>query len=68
MAVPGVFDLVEDDGKLLVDGAIARNVPVQEVKGRCAEHVIVVDVGTPLLKADEIHSLFDVVDQSSNLA
>ncbi|MEN2425127.1 patatin-like phospholipase family protein [Chromobacterium vaccinii] len=68
MAVPGVFDLVEDDNKLLVDGAIARNIPVQEVKGRCAEHVIVVDVSTPLLKADEIHTLFDVVDQSSNLA
>ncbi|XLM22892.1 patatin-like phospholipase family protein, partial [Chromobacterium piscinae] len=44
MAVPGVFDLVEDGGKLLVDGAIARNVPVQDVKGRCAKHVIVVDV------------------------
>ncbi|WP_434634990.1 patatin-like phospholipase family protein [Chromobacterium sp. CV08] len=68
MAVPGVFDLVEDDGRLLVDGAIARNVPVQDVKGRCAEHVIVVDVGTPLLKPDEIQTLFDVVEQSSNLA
>ncbi|AXE32068.1 hypothetical protein DK842_20505 [Chromobacterium phragmitis] len=68
MAVPGVFDLVEEDGKLLVDGLIARNVPVQDVKGRCAQHVIVVDVSTPLLKADEIHTLFDVVDQSSNLA
>jgi NTE family protein len=68
MAVPGVFDLVEDNGRLLVDGAIARNVPVQDVKGRCAKHVIVVDVGSPLLKADEIQSWFDVVAQSSNLA
>ncbi|UTH74024.1 patatin-like phospholipase family protein [Chromobacterium sp. IIBBL 290-4] len=68
MAVPGVFDLVEDDGHLLVDGAIARNVPVQDVKGRCAKHVIVVDVGTPLLKTDEIQTLFDVVSQSTNLA
>ncbi|WP_199152682.1 patatin-like phospholipase family protein [Chromobacterium sp. ASV23] len=68
MAVPGVFDLVEDNGRLLVDGAIARNVPVQDVKGRCAKHVIVVDVGSPLMKADEIQSWFDVVAQSSNLA
>ncbi|WP_158021069.1 patatin-like phospholipase family protein [Chromobacterium sphagni] len=68
MAVPGVFDLVEDDGRLLVDGAIARNVPVQDVKGRCAKQVIVVDVGTPLMKPEEIQTLFDVVAQSSNLA
>ncbi|WP_158253645.1 patatin-like phospholipase family protein [Chromobacterium alticapitis] len=68
MAVPGAFDLVEDNGQLLVDGAIARNVPVQEVKGRCAKRVIVVDVGAPLMKADEIQSWFDVVAQSSNLA
>lgn len=68
MAVPGVFDLVEEDGKLLVDGAIARNVPVQDVKGRCAKHVIVIDVGSPLLKSTEIQTLFDVVAQSSNLA
>lgn len=67
MAVPGVFDLVEDDGRLLVDGAIARNVPVQDVKGRCAKHVIVVDVSSPLLKANEIQSWFDVVAQSTNL-
>ncbi len=68
MAVPGVFDLVEDEGRLLVDGAIARNVPVEDVKGRCAKQAIVVDVGTPLMKPDEIQTLFDVVAQSSNLA
>ncbi|MTD33839.1 hypothetical protein GKE73_14925 [Paludibacterium sp. dN 18-1] len=67
MAVPGVFDLVEDQGRLLVDGGLARNLPVQEVKGRCADHVIVVDVSGPLLKPDEINSLFDVVAQTSNI-
>lgn len=68
MAVPGLFDLIEDDeGRLLVDGGLARNLPIQDVKGRCADHVIVVDVSTPLMKAGEIHSLFDVVAQTSNL-
>lgn len=67
MAVPGAFDLVEEDGRLLVDGMLVRNVPVQNVKGRCADDVIVVDVGTPLLKVDEIHSFLDVAAQQSNI-
>lgn len=67
MAVPGVFDLVEEEGRLLVDGMLIRNVPVQNVKGRCADEVIVVDVGTPLLKKEEIHNFVDVASQESNI-
>jgi NTE family protein len=67
MAVPGVFDLVELDGHLLVDGMLIRNVPVQNVKGRCADDVIVVDVGTPLLEKKDIRSFVDVADQQSNI-
>ncbi|GGY17370.1 patatin-like phospholipase family protein [Paludibacterium paludis] len=67
MAVPGLFDLVEYDDKLLVDGGVARNLPIQEIKHRCADRVIVVDVGTPPLKKDQINSLFDVVSQTSRL-
>ena len=33
MAVPGLFDLIEDDeGRLLVDGGLARNLPIQDVR------------------------------------
>ncbi|KZE35136.1 NTE family protein [Crenobacter luteus] len=67
MAVPGVFDLVETGGRLLVDGGLARNLPIREVKGRCADRVIVVDVSSPTLKKDEINSLFDIVAQTTNL-
>lgn len=67
MAVPGVFDWVQYDGHLLVDGGLAENIPVDQVKGRCASRVIVVSVGTPLMKKDEIQSLFDVVAQTSNI-
>lgn len=67
MAVPGLFDLVQYDNKLLVDGGLARNLPIEDIKGRCADRVIVVDVGTPLLKKEEIRSWLDVLDQSSNL-
>lgn len=66
MAVPGVFDLVETDGRLLVDGMLARNLPVSEAKS-CADVLIVVDVGAPLLKKDEIRSMLDVLNQTTNL-
>jgi NTE family protein len=67
MAVPGLFDPVSYDGRLLIDGGVARNLPIEDLKHRCADHVIVVDVGTPLMKADQIHNLFDVLAQTSNL-
>lgn len=68
MAVPGAFDLVELDGNLYVDGMFVRNLPVEEVKGKCADVVIAVDVGTPTLKANEIHSLLDIAAQAMNVA
>jgi NTE family protein len=67
MAVPGLFDPVTDHGRMLIDGGLARNLPVQDIKNRCADHVIVVDVSTPLLKPQQIRSLFDVLAQTSNL-
>ena len=45
MAVPGAFTPVEIDGRLLVDGGIVNNIPVDVVKGMGADIVIVVDVG-----------------------
>lgn len=68
MAVPGAFDLVELDGQLYVDGMFVRNLPVEEIKGKCADIVIAVDVGTPTLKANQIHSLLDIAAQAMNVA
>lgn len=64
MAVPGVFDLVEDQDRILIDGMFARNLPVENVKGVCADVVIAVDVGMPQRKRDSIRSLLDVADQT----
>lgn len=73
MAVPGVFDVVNEDGRLLVDGMFVRNLPVENLKektpGSCgADVVIVVDVGTPMLKPDEIRTFLDVAAQAMNIA
>jgi len=63
MAVPGVFSPMEIDGKLLVDGGIADNVPVDVVRAMGADIVIAVDVGSPLLKREQLKSLLDVTGQ-----
>ena len=47
---PGVFSPVEREGRLLVDGGIADNVPVDIARAMGVDVVIVVDVGFPLLK------------------
>ena len=63
MAVPGGLPPVERDGMLLVDGSVADNVPVDAARAMNADHLIVVDVGTPLLARDQITSFVSVLNQ-----
>src|SRR5581483_4025393 len=63
MSIPGVFSPMEIDGKLLVDGGIADNVPVDVVRAMGADIVIAVDVGSPLLKRGQLGSLLAVTGQ-----
>ena len=67
MAVPGGFAPVEIDGRLLVDGLVADNVPVSAVRAMGAKRVIVIDVGTPLLSRKDITSAGSVVGQLSSI-
>jgi NTE family protein len=46
MSIPGVFPPVEWDGHHLVDGYLARNLPVDVVRRMGADIVIAVDVGS----------------------
>lgn len=64
MAVPGLIAPVDHDGHKLVDGGLVDNLPVAEVRDLCkADVVIAVDVGSPLLKADEVGSLLTISAQ-----
>ncbi len=56
MSAPGVFAPVERDGRLLVDGGIAENLPIDVAREMGVDILIVVDVGTPLLKRDRLSS------------
>jgi predicted acylesterase/phospholipase RssA len=57
---------VEIDGKLLVDGGIANNLPINEARKLCADVVIAVNISTPPLKRSEITSRLSVAGQLVN--
>ena len=65
MSIPGIFKPVVMDQRVLVDGGLANQVPVDVVRAMGADVVIAVDVGTPLAALDEGASLFAIVDQIS---
>jgi len=57
MSAPGVFTPVERDGRLLVDGGISENLPIDLARKMGVDILIVVDVGTPLLSRDKLNSV-----------
>lgn len=61
---PTLLKPVEIDGRLLVDGGIVNNFPVDEVLAMGADIVIGIDVGDgKLLKKEEINTVIDVLNQ-----
>jgi NTE family protein len=66
MSVPGAIAPVEIDGRLLVDGGIANNLPINEARKLCADVIIAVNISTPPLKRDELTSALSVTAQLIN--
>ena len=68
MSVPGLMSPVEINGEKLVDGGLVDNVPIGEARSRCqADVVIAVNVGSPLLKAEDISGLLSISVQMVNI-
>ena len=64
MSVPAVFQPVKDDhGRMLVDGMVAANVPIEIARKMGATRLIVVDVGESLLETKDINSPISVTNQ-----
>lgn len=63
MSIPAAFSAVEIEGRLLVDGGMANNLPISVVRDMGADIIIAVDISTPLLKRDELGSLLDIAGQ-----
>ena len=57
MSAPGVFAPVERNGRLLVDGGISDNLPIDIARAMGVDILIVVDVGSPLLSRDKLNSV-----------
>jgi NTE family protein len=67
MSIPAVLSPIEIDGRLLVDGGIALNLPVDVARDMGAEVVIAVDISSPLLPQETLRSVLDVTTQLTNL-
>ena len=66
MSVPGAIAPVEIDGKLLVDGGIANNLPINQARELCGDVIIAVNISTPPLRRDQITSALSVSAQLIN--
>lgn len=66
-ALPGFFAPVKVDNRLLVDGVLANNLPVDVARQMGVDRVIVVDIGTPLKSANQLKTIIDVMDQTTGL-
>lgn len=64
MAIPGVFTPVDRNGRLLVDGGVVNNVPVDVAKSLGADIIIAVDVSTPLEPKNRILSVLGITNQA----
>lgn len=65
-SIPGVFQPVEYEGTLLVDGGVVDNLPVTVARERGADVVIAVDIGVAVENRD-ISNLIEVITQSINI-
>ena len=63
MSIPSVVRPVKLNGKLLVDGGVANNLPIDVAKALGADHVIAVDIDLPAKSIDELNSAFAITEQ-----
>ncbi len=67
MSVPGVFSPLEVDGRLLGDGGLVNNLPVDVARALGADVVIAVNIGTPLAGRETLSSVLGVSAQMINI-
>ncbi len=67
MSVPGAIAPYQIGDRIFLDGGLTRNLPVDVVRQMGADVVIVVNIGTPLLKKQDIQSLVGVSLQMVNI-
>jgi NTE family protein len=67
-AIPVMFQPVEFQGHLLVDGGLVNNLPVDVVRSLGMDFVIAVDASSKLEKKERLRSLLEILGQSVSLS
>jgi NTE family protein len=65
-AFPSLYTPVEIDNRLLIDGGVTNNYPIEEVRAMGADIIIGVDVQDPLKSRDKINGATGVLLQINN--
>ena len=68
MAFPGLFAPVEMDGRLLVDGGVTENFPVETARKAGAEVLVAVNIGTPPATKAQLNSMLKILNQVTSAA
>jgi NTE family protein len=63
LSAPGVFSPVDSDGRMLVDGGLSSNLPIDVAREMGVDILIVVDCGFPLLERGKLNSVATVSNQ-----
>jgi len=66
MSIPSVFVPFEIGDRILIDGGVTRNLPVEDAIYMDADQIIAIDIGAPLYNRDNLGSMLDVLDQTSS--
>ena len=67
MSIPAALPPVRHEGRLLVDGGIGNNIPIDVARSMGAEIFIVVDVSAPLAGQDELQSSIGITSQLTTI-
>ncbi|WP_124979415.1 patatin-like phospholipase family protein [Nonlabens xiamenensis] len=65
-ALPSLFAPVEIDGRLLIDGGVTDNYPVEKLRAKGMDIIIGVDVQDDLRTLDELNGALDILTQINN--
>jgi NTE family protein len=65
-AIPGVFEPVSHQGKLLVDGGVIDNMPIAVARAKGADLVLAVDISEDVGNT-QIRNMLDVMLQATNI-
>lgn len=67
MSVPGIFAPVEWEDRILGDGGLVNNLPIDVAREMGADRLIAVNVGTPVGGRDSLNSLIGLTAQMINI-